>query len=194
MTPDDHAARLRLLIDNGKECGFVLFDEVEGVLPPKHNGGRELEDVILEIENAGIEILDEPKADFEARFEGISAATSFSADVFADDPLNVYVREVCQVPVLSHERETELADLMQSDHSRTAERAKKELVEANLRIVVAIAERYVNRGVHVLDLIVAGNEGLMSAVQRFDGRRGYRLSSYAIWWIRQSIIRAARVH
>ncbi|HEV2201816.1 MAG TPA: sigma-70 family RNA polymerase sigma factor [Bryobacteraceae bacterium] len=189
MAPDDHTARLRLLIDKGKESGFVLFDEVEGVLPPKHNGGRALEDTILAIESSGLEILDEPRAEFEAK---LSADTD--PKNYLDDPVKVYVREVGQVPLLSRLREFELRELIQSDHPQTAEQAKKELVEGNLRVVVAVAQRYADRGVHVLDLIMAGNEGLMSAVQRFDGRRGYRFSSYAIWWIRQSIIRAARVH
>jgi len=189
MAPDDRAARLRRLISRGKESGFVLFDEVEAVLPPKHNGGRALEETILAIENSGLEILDEPRAEVEAKL-----SVDTDPESFIDDPVKVYVREVCQVPLLSRLHEFELAQLMQSADPEAAQSARKDLVEGNLRVVVAIAKRYADSGVHVLDLTQAGNQGLMSAIRRFDCRRGCRFSSYAIWWIRQSIIRAARVH
>jgi len=192
MLPDDQATKLRRLIDKHKESHYVLFDEVEELLSSTHNGGKKLEDVILAIENAGIEIFDEPKADFEARFAGISPSTELT---FGDgDPVKVYVHEACQRPRLSRAREIELAELMLLDDPRTAEEARTELAEGNLKVVVAISQRHAGQGVRILDLIYAGYEGLLSAIQRFDCRRGYRFSSYAIWWIRQAIVRAARVH
>ena len=103
-----------------------------------------------------------------------------------DDPVRMYLKEIGKVPLLTTEREHELAERM----AEGDEDAKSELVEANLRLVVSIAKRYVGRGMYFLDLIQEGNLGLMKAVEKFDYRRGYKLSTYATWWIRQSIARA----
>ena len=103
-----------------------------------------------------------------------------------DDPVRLYLKEIGKVPLLSNEREKELAErMMQGD-----EQAKNELVEANLRLVVSIAKRYVGRGMYFLDLIQEGNLGLMKAVEKFDHTKGYKFSTYATWWIRQAITRA----
>ena len=103
-----------------------------------------------------------------------------------DDPVRMYLKEIGKVPLLSGEREMELARLMEEGD----EAAKLELVEANLRLVVSIAKRYVGKGMSFLDLIQEGNLGLMKAVEKFDYRKGYKFSTYATWWIRQSITRA----
>ena len=103
-----------------------------------------------------------------------------------DDPVRLYLKEIGKVPLLSNEREKELAErMMEGD-----EQAKNELVEANLRLVVSIAKRYVGRGMYFLDLIQEGNLGLMKAVEKFDHTKGYKFSTYATWWIRQAITRA----
>ncbi len=103
-----------------------------------------------------------------------------------DDPVRLYLKEIGKVPLLTNEREKELAErMMQGD-----EQAKNELVEANLRLVVSIAKRYVGRGMYFLDLIQEGNLGLMKAVEKFDHTKGYKFSTYATWWIRQAITRA----
>ncbi len=108
-----------------------------------------------------------------------------------DDPVRMYLKEIGRVPLLSAERERELAEIMSGDYDdETKQKAKNELVEANLRLVVSIAKRYVGKGMFFLDLIQEGNLGLMKAVDKFDYNRGYKFSTYATWWIRQAITRA----
>ena len=106
--------------------------------------------------------------------------------IATDDPVRLYLKEIGKVPLLTNEREKELAELMMAGD----EKAKTELVEANLRLVVSIAKRYVGRGMYFLDLIQEGNLGLMKAVEKFDHTKGYKFSTYATWWIRQAITRA----
>ena len=108
-----------------------------------------------------------------------------------DDPVRMYLKEIGRVPLLSADRERELAEIMTtSEDEEERERAKNELVEANLRLVVSIAKRYVGKGMFFLDLIQEGNLGLMKAVDKFDYSKGYKFSTYATWWIRQAITRA----
>ena len=108
-----------------------------------------------------------------------------------DDPVRMYLKEIGRVPLLTSEREKELAEIMSGDYDDAAKSAaKNELVEANLRLVVSIAKRYVGKGMFFLDLIQEGNLGLMKAVDKFDYSRGYKFSTYATWWIRQAITRA----
>lgn len=106
--------------------------------------------------------------------------------IATDDPVRLYLKEIGKVPLLTTDREKELAELMMAGD----EKAKNELVEANLRLVVSIAKRYVGRGMYFLDLIQEGNLGLMKAVEKFDHTKGYKFSTYATWWIRQAITRA----
>ena len=108
-----------------------------------------------------------------------------------DDPVRMYLKEIGKVPLLTSEREKELAEIMSGDYNDAVKNAaKNELVEANLRLVVSIAKRYVGKGMFFLDLIQEGNLGLMKAVDKFDYSRGYKFSTYATWWIRQAITRA----
>ena len=108
-----------------------------------------------------------------------------------DDPVRMYLKEIGRVPLLTAERERELAEIMSGEYDEdTKQKAKNELVEANLRLVVSIAKRYVGKGMFFLDLIQEGNLGLMKAVDKFDYNRGYKFSTYATWWIRQAITRA----
>ncbi len=108
-----------------------------------------------------------------------------------DDPVRMYLKEIGKVPLLSSEREKELAEIMvNSESEEERARAKNELVEANLRLVVSIAKRYVGKGMFFLDLIQEGNLGLMKAVDKFDYGKGFKFSTYATWWIRQAITRA----
>src|SRR5699024_9493953 len=106
--------------------------------------------------------------------------------VSIEDPVRMYLKEIGKVPLLSAEEEIELAQKMEEGD----ESAKKKLAEANLRLVVSIAKRYVGRGMLFLDLIQEGNLGLIKAVEKFDYRKGYKFSTYATWWIRQAITRA----
>ena len=111
---------------------------------------------------------------------------SFIDNISLDDPVKVYLREIGRVPLLSYDEEIELAVKI----SEGDEYAKKRLTEANLRLVVSIAKKYVGRGMYFLDLIQEGNVGLIKAVDKFDYTKGFKFSTYATWWIRQAITRA----
>ena len=123
-----------------------------------------------------------------ARFSAVESMENAleQEGISIDDPVRLYLKEIGKVPLLNNEREKLLAErMMQGDES-----AKTELVEANLRLVVSIAKRYVGRGMYFLDLIQEGNLGLMKAVDKYDYTKGYKFSTYATWWIRQAITRA----
>lgn len=141
------------------------------------------------VENLKIENTDEPTAEDleleEAGQEDLEDALNIET-VSLDDPVKMYLKEIGRVPLLSPEEEIDLATrIMDGD-----ENAKKRLTEANLRLVVSIAKRYVGRGMHFLDLIQEGNVGLIKAVEKFDHTKGFKFSTYATWWIRQAITRA----
>ncbi|MBO4939601.1 MAG: RNA polymerase sigma factor RpoD [Clostridia bacterium] len=129
--------------------------------------------------DSGIQIVDEDQRDRELFEQALS-------DIGLDDPVKMYLKDIGRVPLLSAEEEVDLAKRMQEND----ESAKKRLSEANLRLVVSIAKRYVGRGMLFLDLIQEGNLGLMKAVEKFDYQKGFKFSTYATWWIRQSITRA----
>ena len=107
-----------------------------------------------------------------------------------DDPVRMYLKEIGKIPLLTPEEELEVAKDLVSEDEKTRDEARKRMSEANLRLVVSIAKRYVGRGMQLLDLIQEGNLGLMKAVEKFDYTKGYKFSTYATWWIRQSITRA----
>ena len=182
---DDRATRLKQLIETGKQKGYVLYDDIDGLLRGDYEGGPELDDLLSSIEDAGIEILDEPKISSGQTQQPSGEPTN------SDDPVQVYLAELAKIPQLTREAEIELAKLIQLG-GQEAEAAKYQLVEANLQLVVSIAKRYANRGVHLLDLTQEGNTALMTAVEKFDYNRGYKFSTYVTWWVRQSIIRATR--
>lgn len=119
----------------------------------------------------------------------IDLEATVSRTVAVDDPVRMYLKEIGKVPLLSAEEEVELARRMESGGS-DGELAKQKLCEANLRLVVSIAKKYVGRGMHLLDLIQEGNLGLIKAVDKFDYTKGYKFSTYATWWIRQAITRS----
>jgi RNA polymerase primary sigma factor len=169
---DDRNGRLKQLIDTGNKRGYVLYDEIERLLPENYEGGRKLDDLLARLESAGVPILLEPADD--PKTEKIYAP----ANVHPDDAVTVYLREVAKVPNLTKENEIELAKRIERG-GQQAEAAKKDLVEANLRLVVCVAERYGDGGVDLLNLIQAGNLGLLKAAEGFDYQRGYKFSIYA---------------
>ncbi len=137
-----------------------------------------------DLSDAEMSVIESEVAQFS---EPNAMVTSLEQDgVNVDDPVRIYLKEIGKVPLLTNEREKELAERMMAGDQT----AKTELVEANLRLVVSIAKRYVGRGMYFLDLIQEGNLGLMKAVQKFDYTKGYKFSTYATWWIRQAITRA----
>ncbi len=139
----------------------------------------QLDFVYKALKDASIQVVDESERDRELFEQALS-------DVGLDDPVKMYLKDIGQVPLLTTDEELELAQKM----SEGQEAAKKRLSEANLRLVVSIAKRYVGRGMLFLDLIQEGNLGLMKAVEKFDYQKGFKFSTYATWWIRQSITRA----
>ena len=140
---------------------------------------EQLDFVYKALKDASIQVVDESERDRELFEQALS-------DVGLDDPGKMYLKDIGQVPLLTTDEELELAQKM----SEGQEAAKKRLSEANLRLVVSIAKRYVGRGMLFLDLIQEGNLGLMKAVEKFDYQKGFKFSTYATWWIRQSITRA----
>ena len=141
---------------------------------------RITEEDILPVEDDEIILSEEDEVDVE------NIDLSVPDGVSIEDPVRMYLKEIGKVPLLSAEEEIELAQRMEEGD----EEAKKRLAEANLRLVVSIAKRYVGRGMLFLDLIQEGNLGLIKAVEKFDYRKGYKFSTYATWWIRQAITRA----
>ena len=151
-----------------------------------------------ELARNDIEVLEEPRLKREGEFNANDKSTDengflqkLDQESGEDSALRMYVREVLTLlPTLTREQEIDLAKRV-SGGGQDAENAERELIEANLRLVVATANRYGHLGRGVIDLIQEGNIGLMKAVKKFDYTRGYRFSTYAIWWVRQAIIRDA---
>lgn len=162
------------LIEEGKKKGSLTQEEIMSRLEKIDATADEMEDVFKTIE-AVVQV-----GETEDNFDKIMAEGSL------DDSVKMYLKDIGRVPLLSAEREVELAKRMEEGD----EEAKRVLSEANLRLVVSIAKRYVGRGMQILDLIQEGNLGLMKAVEKFDYRKGFKFSTYATWWIRQSITRA----
>jgi len=171
------------LIETGKKRGYVLYSDFDELLPDDCEGGPELDDLLSALENAGVEILVAPD---------IKVGKAPDPAEYTDDVMQVYLREMCKVPQLTRDKEIELSKLILFGKPHEAEAAKVQLVEANLRLVVPVAERYANGPVHLLELIQEENNGLMKAAGTFDYRHGYKFSTYATWWARRFIIRATR--
>ena len=181
-------------IRNHKQTGVATDDEINDQLViPFTLDADGIEDLLQRIQDAGISITDKegnPSArvlnteEEEAELTDEELLGSNSAKV--NDPVRMYLKEIGVVPLLSNEEEQELAILVEQGDLE----AKQRLAEANLRLVVSIAKRYVGRGMQFLDLIQEGNMGLMKAVDKFDYTKGFKFSTYATWWIRQAITRA----
>ncbi|MBP5159996.1 MAG: sigma-70 family RNA polymerase sigma factor, partial [Lachnospiraceae bacterium] len=171
----------------------LTAEQVEKIYEFLDNNGVDVLKIPDEGEDIEVELLeDDDDEAIEEMNETLEIADLNEIDlsvpegVSLDDPVRMYLKEIGKVPLLSAEEETELAKKMEEGD----EAAKKKLAEANLRLVVSIAKRYVGRGMQFLDLIQEGNLGLIKAVEKFDYRKGYKFSTYATWWIRQAITRA----
>ncbi len=173
---------VRELVDRGKEKGTLTAHEVEGALERADITPEQYEEILEGLGELGIKVssldADEPVVAEEEVAVPDGMAT--------DDPVKMYLKEIGRVPLLNAAQEVELAKRIEMGE----EEAKRQLAEANLRLVVSIAKRYVGRGMQLLDLIQEGNLGLIKAVEKFDYRKGYKFSTYATWWIRQAITRA----
>jgi len=178
---DKIANEVKRLIRIGKQRGKLTYDEVgEKLAVECEASAAQMDEVFKILASNGIVVYNN-MPDF--LHDDIDA---FLSDIAIDDPVKVYLKDIGKVPLLSVEEETTLANRMKDGD----EDAKKRLSEANLRLVVSIAKRYVGRGMLFLDLIQEGNMGLMKAVEKFDCTKGFRFSTYATWWIRQAITRA----
>ncbi len=170
---------LKQIIDGYSYKGAISTNTLCDMLEKYETTPAQVDYVYKSIAEVGIQIIDEAERDKELYEQALS-------DVSLDDPVKMYLKDIGEVPLLSADDEIELARRIQEGD----EEAKKRLSEANLRLVVSIAKRYVGRGMLFLDLIQEGNIGLMKAVEKFDYQKGFKFSTYATWWIRQAITRA----
>jgi RNA polymerase primary sigma factor len=194
---------VRELIVKGKKRGVLTYNEILDSLQGTDLTPEQIDDIYEKLASLGVEVVAEID-DFEphnisivkSTSEGTETETEAEAEVEVDlsvpegvgidDPVRMYLKEIGRVPLLTSEEEVALALRMEAGD----EEAKRTLAEANLRLVVSIAKRYVGRGMLFLDLIQEGNLGLIKAVEKFDYRKGFKFSTYATWWIRQAITRA----
>jgi RNA polymerase primary sigma factor len=169
-----------------KDKDHASVDDILEVFPEE----SPLEDEIFELATATLDERDAPDEDEIKNFSGdVELDLSIPKGISTDDPVRMYLREIGTIPLLSGAQEVTLAKAIVSG-GPASERAKRKLAEANLRLVVSIAKKYVGRGMLFLDLIQEGNLGLIRAVEKFDHEKGYKFSTYATWWIRQAITRA----
>ena len=206
LTPEEKKQELlQILLEKGKQSKNQLtYTTIADVLENTDLDKNQMDDLYETLMAKGIEIVSETEPDdfdilLEAEVditedpdaimdeaEEIDLEASIPKGIAVDDPVRMYLKEIGKVPLLSADEEIELAKRMELGD----EDAKKRLCEANLRLVVSIAKRYVGRGMLFLDLIQEGNLGLIKAVDKFDYRKGYKFSTYATWWIRQAITRS----
>jgi len=192
------------LLARGKSQGSLTYEEISSTFDVLEEVTPEqLDEFFEEITAAGIELVDDQKEEKPEAEREEEAEETIADGLSLDDPVRMYLKEIGRVPLLSMEQEKSLAMRIEAGElearrdgaadSRivdSGEEAKRQLTEANLRLVVSIAKKYVGRGMLFLDLIQEGNLGLIRAVEKFDYRKGYKFSTYATWWIRQAITRA----
>ena len=201
------AVVLEELAKRGKQRGFLIMTEVQQELEDVEAPPESFDEIFVALRDLGVSIREDSN--------DALAATALSSDelVHVSDPVRMYLQEIGRYPLLTPQQEVELAMQMETGQrandklavsdelpvgertileraSRSADRARKRLVEANLRLVVSIAKKYVGRGLSLLDLIQEGNLGLIRAVEKFDYRKGFKFSTYATGWIRQAVTRA----
>jgi RNA polymerase primary sigma factor len=185
-TMKDKGAKMQLvkrLIEKGKKTGTLTYKEIMDELEEIDLNPEQIEKIYEVLENMGIDVIGDMQ---EADVPEEELDLSIPEGIAIDDPVRMYLKEIGKVPLLSPEVEIDLAERIEQGDQI----AKKKLAEANLRLVVSIAKRYVGRGMLFLDLIQEGNLGLIKAVEKFDYRKGFKFSTYATWWIRQAITRA----
>lgn len=177
------------LVAAGKKRGSLAYEEIADRLSHYELEPDEMDDFYEDLQDEGIEIIDDSDKDTDGKDKDDEIDTevlSVPLGIKINDPVRMYLKEIGRVDLLTAEEEVELATRIEQGD----EEAKRRLAEANLRLVVSIAKRYVGRGMLFLDLIQEGNMGLIKAVEKFDYRKGFKFSTYATWWIRQAITRA----
>lgn len=186
--PVNAEQRIRELLESGKQKGMLTFNEVMDTLNELGVDADQMDKIYGELEELNIDIVEEIEVpeDINEEIAEIETMLAPTEGINIDDPVRMYLKEIGKVPLLTAQQEIEIAQRMAEGDLD----AKHQLAEANLRLVVSIAKRYVGRGMLFLDLIQEGNLGLIKAVEKFDYRKGYKFSTYATWWIRQAITRA----
>ena len=181
------------LLDKGKKTGVLTYNEIMESLQSVDMSPDEIDELYDTFTKRGINIIDngndigpDDDSNLKDDEDDIDIDLSIPEGINIDDPVRMYLKEIGRVPLLSADEEIKLAKRMEDGDLD----AQKRLAEANLRLVVSIAKRYVGRGMLFLDLIQEGNLGLIKAVEKFDYNKGYKFSTYATWWIRQAITRA----
>ncbi len=178
---------LKDLVDKGKSKGMLTYKEIMDAFEEVELQPDQIEKIYETCENMGIDVVGDIDAEVKEMQESEEEVDlTLPEGVTIDDPVRMYLKEIGKVPLLTAEEEVELAIRMENGDNE----AKRKLAEANLRLVVSIAKRYVGRGMLFLDLIQEGNLGLIKAVEKFDYTKGFKFSTYATWWIRQAITRA----
>ena len=203
LSPDTRQKRLDELYEYGKSKGTLTYKEIMDRLMELQMDSDQLDRVLETLDAYGVSVVNDSSDDTvsisDDQAADVAAATaaadesandpidlSIPEGISIDDPVRMYLKEIGKVPLLTAEEEIEIAKRLEAGD----ESAKQKLAEANLRLVVSIAKRYVGRGMLFLDLIQEGNLGLIKAVEKFDYRKGFKFSTYATWWIRQAITRA----
>ena len=192
MAAKDKKSVIRSLIENGKANGKLTTSEINDALEQLDFDVEKVDKLYDTLESLNIDIVDDidlsdlEGKDFDSEHDEDDESLLSVDGINIDDPVKVYLKEIGRVALLTPEEEVELAERM----AKGDPAARKRLSEANLRLVVSIAKRYVGRGMQFLDLIQEGNLGLIKAVEKFDHTKGFKFSTYATWWIRQAITRA----
>ena len=198
LTPAEAEAKIdvkletRKLLKRGRDQGFITQDEILQVFPSPENNINLVDDLYQKLLEEGIDVFDTTEFDPSEVSKSVSElekeleSLATLEEGYLSDPVRMYLREIGRVSLLTYEEEVYLAKRVE----KSDKKAREKLINANLRLVVSIAKKYVNRGLTLLDLIEEGNIGLMRAVEKYDWRRGYKFSTYATWWIRQAITRA----
>ncbi len=182
--PEDFTDRKIKLIAKAKKLGEIDQKDIFAVIPDEEQNIEVLDEVYAELVDANVKILN-PKEE-ETEEEVVVETHDRFVDDITDDSVRLYLREIGKIPLLTPPEELALANRVVAGDKK----AKDEMAEANMRLVVSIAKRYVGRGLDLLDLIQEGNTGLLRAVEKFDPSKGFKFSTYATWWIRQAITRA----
>ena len=179
------------IVTSAKKRGYITQDEILGIYSKPEDHIEDLDGLYDKLMKSNIDVFEtvaqqqddqKPIEDLEKELEALTVLTEGSVS----DPVRMYLKEIGRIPLLTFDEEIELAKRVE----KSDDRAKQKLINSNLRLVVSIAKKYIGRGLSLLDLIQEGNQGLIRAVEKYDWRRGFKFSTYATWWIRQSVTRA----
>ncbi len=179
------------IIKSAKDRGYITQDELLAIFPKPEEHIEELDTLYDKLMKLNVDVFEsvavereteKSLVDLEKELEALTVLTEGTTS----DPVRMYLKEIGRIPLLTFDQEIDLAKKVE----KSDKKAKQKLINSNLRLVVSIAKKYVGRGLTLLDLIQEGNQGLIRAVEKYDWRRGYKFSTYATWWIRQSITRA----